>query len=156
MRRAFRWAGGKVRAGQIRYLGIASWGGLLGISEIEAIDLPSLTAWAHEEGAGDAFRFVEVPVSAAMPQAFLEKSQRSAGGKAISLVACAADLGRHIIASAPLLNGKLLQVSCPPELKNAVGTQEPAQVYLEFARSAPGVGAALIGTLSVKHIEMAA
>ena len=156
MRRALRWGGAMVRAGYIRYLGIASWAGLLGLSEIESLDLFALTAWAYEEGAGESLRFIQAPVSAAMPQAFLKKSQRLASGKEVSLVACAAELGQHVIASAPLFNGKLLEVACPPELQNAVGSHEPAQAYLEFTRSAPGVEVALIGTLSVAHIEKAA
>jgi aryl-alcohol dehydrogenase-like predicted oxidoreductase len=54
------------------------------------------------------------------------------------------------------MNGKLLNIPCPPELKNAVDSQDSAQAYLEFSRSAPGVGAALIGTLSVDHLGRAA
>jgi aryl-alcohol dehydrogenase-like predicted oxidoreductase len=156
MRQAFRWLGAMVKSGIIRYFGVASWGGLLGLSESEALDLSALTAWARDEQAGDAFRFLEVPVSAAMPQAFLKRSQGPDGSRAMSLVNCAAYLGKHVIASAPLLNGRLLDIPCPPELQEAVGLTEPAQAYLEFARSAPGVAAALVGTLSVAHIEQAA
>lgn len=156
MRQAFGWGGAMVRAGYIRYLGVATWGGLLGVSDIESLDLCALTAWAREEGAGEAFRFVEAPVSAAMPHAFMKKSQRLASGEAASMVRCAAGLGQHVIASAPLLNGKLLKVPCPPELQDALGWHKPAQVYVEFARSAPGVGVTLIGTLSTAHIEEAA
>lgn len=156
MRQAFRWGGTMVRDGYIRYLGVASWGGFLGLSEIESIDLSVLACWAGEEGAGEAFRFIEVPISAAMPQAFQKKSQRLDGGEPASLIRCATTFGLHVIASAPLLHGNLLKVPCPPELQNALGLHDHAQVYLEFARSAPGVAAALFGTLSVAHLENAA
>ena len=156
MRQAFRWGGAMVRGGCVKYLGLATWGGLLGTSEKEAIDLVELSTWAREEGAGEALRFVQAPVSIGMPQAFLKKSQRLVSGEAASLVRCAAALGYHVIGSAPFLNGKLHKVSCPPELKDALALHRPSQAYLEFARSVPGVGATLVGTLSIAHLEEAA
>jgi aryl-alcohol dehydrogenase-like predicted oxidoreductase len=124
MRRAFEVLEEAVARRMIRYYGTATWGGYID----GLISLPDL-AEAAREIAGDEhhFRFVQLPFSLEMKEA-LETG----------VVDVAGELGMTVIASAPLGQGRL-----SADLPGA----------LQFARSAPGIAAAVVGMSSSRHVE---
>lgn len=124
MRRAFECLEAAASRGAIRYYGTATWGGYID----GMISLPDLAGIAREI-AGDAhhFRFVQLPFSLGMQEA-------SEAG----VLKVARELGMTVIASAPLWQGRL--------------TGDP-QRALQFARSAPGIAAAVVGMSSSRHVE---
>jgi len=112
-----------------------------------------MVRWAAAEGLGDRFRFVQLPLNLGMPDALTARTQR-AEGEEWSAIRLAHQLGLHVITSAPLLQGKLLQLALPRELGLAFPqATTAAQACLEFARSAPGVAASLIGVTTDRHLE---
>lgn len=124
MRRAFECLEAAVARGAIRYYGTATWGGYID----GMMSLPDLAAVAREV-AGDAhhFRFIQLPFS-------LETQEALDTG----VLKDARELGMTVIASAPLGQGSLTG-----DLASA----------LQFARSAPGIAAALVGMSSSRHVE---
>src|SRR5436305_2047838 len=128
MRRAFECLESAVSRGAIRYYGTATWPGYID----GMLSLPALAGIAREV-AGEAhhFRFIQLPFSLGMQEAL-----------AAGVLDVARDLGITAIASAPLWQGRL------------VGDRPAdAQRALQFARSAPGIAAALVGMSSSRHVE---
>src|SRR5205085_2125918 len=94
--------------------------------------------------AGDHhFRAIELPVNLAMPEAFLKPTQPFRFGAQTPLAA-AKDLGMLVLASASLVQMRVAG-RIPPEYAAALGTKDDAETALQFARSVPGVTAALVG-----------
>lgn len=124
MRRAFEYLEEAVARRAIRYYGTATWGGYID----GVISLPDLVEVAREiAGEDHHFRFVQLPFSLEMKEA-LETG----------VLHVARELGMTVIASAPLGQGGLIG-----ELPDA----------LQFARSAPGIAAAVVGMSSSRHVE---
>jgi aryl-alcohol dehydrogenase-like predicted oxidoreductase len=143
MRRAFECLEAAVSRGALRYYGTATWGGYIdGI-----ISLSALAEVAREiAGEEHHFRFVQLPFSLGMQKA-LEP------GSAAGLLNVARDLGITVIASAPLWQGRLTG-DLPPRLVNLLpGLATDAQRAIQFARSAPGIAAAVVGMSSSGHVE---
>lgn len=143
MRRAFECLEAAVSRGALRYYGTATWGGYIdGI-----ISLPALAEAAREvAGEEHHFRFVQLPFSLGMQEA-LEP------GPAAGLLNVARELGITVIASAPLWQGRLTG-DLPPRLVNLLpGLATGAQRAIQFARSAPGIAAAVVGMSSSRHVE---
>lgn len=124
MRRAFEFLETAVVRGRIRYYGTATWGAFID----GLVSLPELFALAREI-AGDEhhFRFVQLPLSLEMQEAL-----------DTGVLNAAIELGITVIASAPLGQGRLTG-----DLPSA----------LQFARSAPGIAAAVVGMSSSRHVE---
>jgi aryl-alcohol dehydrogenase-like predicted oxidoreductase len=143
MRRAFECLEAAVARGAIRYYGTATWGGYIdGI-----ISLPALAGVAREvAGDGHHFRFVQLPYSLGMQEA-------SEPGPAASVLDVAGELGITVIASASLLQGRLTGDIPGPLVKLLPGLATDAQRALQFARSAPGIAAALVGMSCSGHVQ---
>jgi len=143
MRRAFECLETAVARGAIRYYGTATWPGYID----EILSLPALAEVAREV-AGDEhhFRFVELPFS-------LEMQEASQPGPAAGVLDVARELGITVIASASLGQGRLTG-DLPPRLAKLLpDLATDAQRALQFARSAPGITAALVGMSSSRHVE---
>lgn len=145
IRRAFEYLEAAVSRGAIRYYGTATWGGYIdGILSLTAL------ASVAREIAGDAhhFRFVQLPFSLGMQEA--SKPGPAPGSGVLSV---ARELGITVIASAPLWQGRLTG-DLPPRLVELLpGLATDAQRAIQFARSAPGIAAALVGMSSSRHVE---
>jgi aryl-alcohol dehydrogenase-like predicted oxidoreductase len=133
--------------GWIGAYGLATWDSLRSSrSEDSHLELEPTMALAREVGGLDhGFRFLQFPFNAAMPEAAAVRTQRVAG-KARTLFHAARALGLHCCTSVPLLQGQLL---------DRVPSEEglsPAQWSLQFARSAPGTTAALVGMKAPEHL----
>lgn len=128
-----------VVAGAIRYYGTATWNGY----REGKLSLTRLAALATEvAGARHHFRFIQLPMNLAMPEALTS-----------GVLAEAAEHGITVIASASILQGRLAQ-GLPAELAAGfAGLDTDAQRALQFTRSTPGIAVALVGMSQVRHVE---
>jgi aryl-alcohol dehydrogenase-like predicted oxidoreductase len=153
VRAALRRIAGFCREGTVRFVGFSTWGAFVNEDGPERLSLGELTRWAAEEGLADFFRFVQLPVNLALPAALTTPTQ-AYQGRRWSAIRLARHLKLTVIASAPFMNGTLLQKPLPPELAQAFpGARTDAQRCLEFSRSAPGVATCLVGTTSPDHLR---
>lgn len=142
----------EVGAGRIRAYGMATWNGFR--SESRAADylsLEQMTGLAREAGGAEHhFRFVQLPFNLAMPEALVRANQL-VGGKTLSTVQAARELGISLVASASLLQGHLAgKVS--PVIHDALRLKDDLDCALQFVRSAPGIMTALVGMKRVEHV----
>jgi aryl-alcohol dehydrogenase-like predicted oxidoreductase len=143
VRRAFAQLEQLAAAEKIRWYGAATWEGFRKPGQL---DLTRLAAIAAEEcGADHHFRFIQLPFNLAMVEAFT--------GKPESVLAQAARLGITVIASAPLLQTRVLgqMPEVLPELLPGLATD--AQRAIQFTRSTPGIAVALVGMGQPEHVQ---
>ncbi|MEK6711839.1 MAG: aldo/keto reductase, partial [Nitrospinota bacterium] len=135
-----------VAAGKIRCYGAATWTGFR--ADPAAPDYLSLEevlrAALEAGGPGHHFRVVQLPLNLGMPEAF-SKPNQMANGQRVSFLAAAARNGITVMTSGSILQGRAAD-GLPPAVGEAFpGFGTDAQRALQFARSAPGVGVALVG-----------
>ncbi len=153
LKEAFAMLEEAVRAGTIRYYGCATWNAFrLPPGEHGSMSLAETVEVAREV-AGDThhFRFVQMPFNLAMVEAWAFRNQR-AGKEALSMLELAQRLGVAVVGSASLHQGQLT-AGLPPSLVQNLGAADDTQAALQFARSAPGLAAALIGMSAKAHVE---
>ncbi|PRW56126.1 aldo keto reductase [Chlorella sorokiniana] len=163
LRSAFEWAE-RVRAeGQIKAYGIASWSCFrVPPSDRSHLGLQSVVALAEDVGGTDhGFRYIQLPTSAGMPEAWLQPWQELRDGsdsvRLTTAMEAAAELGLGVFASGPLLQAQLLKdsqlaaaLAAVPALQRVQGT---APRLLQFARSTPGLLTALVGHKAPEHVQ---
>jgi aryl-alcohol dehydrogenase-like predicted oxidoreductase len=159
MRAAFEALERAVAEGKIGVYGTATWNGYRQPADADdRLSLDELVALAREVG-GDAhhFRAVQLPLNLSMLEAFNASNQFDAVGKKRPLLEAAVELGVYVMTSGSIQQGRLarrlsdgLRARLDPSLVI------DAQRALQFVRSTPGVGTALIGTKRVAHVEEAA
>lgn len=150
---AFTFLESAVAAGKIGAYGLATWNafrdepksqGYLSLAEMEGI--------AQEAGGAEHhFRFVQLPLNLAMPEALLRPNQ-IVEGKTMATVQAARALKITLVSSAALLQGQLTR-NLPPYIGEALGLKKNSVSALQFARSVPGVTTALAGMSSVEHVH---
>ncbi len=143
----------QVAAGRITRYGVATWNGFRRAPD--ARDHLSLAELVREAtavaGAGHHFRVIQLPYNLAMPEAFTSQTQ-VVDGERLSPIAAAARLGIAVVASASILQGELAR-RLPQRVEDALpGLSTCAQRALQFARSTPGVTAALVGMSQGSHV----
>ncbi|SPE39429.1 Aldo/keto reductase [Candidatus Sulfopaludibacter sp. SbA3] len=142
MRRAFAQLERLVEQGQIGWYGVATWEGF---RKKDALSLPRLAEIATEEGGREHhFRFIQLPFNLGMVEAFLERPE--------SVLKAAARLGIAVVASATLLQTRIL--ANMPESVQALlpGLASDAQRAIQFTRSTPGISVALVGMGRREHV----
>jgi aryl-alcohol dehydrogenase-like predicted oxidoreductase len=87
-----------------------------------------------------------------MTEAFTRANQR-AGKEMVTLVEAARRLGVYIMASASVYQGQLTRNLPAVLAEHLPGLATDAQRALQFVRSTPGIGTALVGMKSVQHVE---
>ena len=93
-----------------------------------------------------------MPVNLAMQEGFALANQRLAD-REVSTLEAAAALGVTAVASASLLQTRVI-ASMPRGIETAIaGLSTHAQRALQFTRSAPGVTTALVGMSQARHVE---
>jgi aryl-alcohol dehydrogenase-like predicted oxidoreductase len=143
-----------VDRGEIRVYGCATWQGLRAEPGARGhITLADLVHLAREI-AGDAhhFRMIQLPINLAMPEAVRVPTQPLPGGKVVTVLEAARELGLTVTASATLMQSQLA-ANLPPavrELFPALATD--AQRAVAFVRSLPGVTSALVGMKQRGHV----
>ncbi|MDA0999286.1 MAG: aldo/keto reductase [bacterium] len=143
-----------VAEGKIGCYGTATWNGYRarpGADEYLSLD----EVWAAAEAAGGKahhFRVVQLPMNLGMTEAFSLPNQRSRGEE-VSFLAAAARRGLTVMASGSILQGAAAR-GLPPLLGEVFpGFRMDAQRAIQFTRSTPGVGVALVGMRQLGHVK---
>ena len=153
MRDAFTLLEERAERGEIGGYGCATWIGFrVGPEHRQHLTLAELVAIAREiAGSTHHFRAVQLPVSLAMPEAARTPTQ-PLGRKLVPLLEAAAALGVGVVASAPLMQGRLAS-GLPDEVRELFpGCTTDAQRALRFTSSLPGVSTVLTGMRRPTHL----
>ena len=140
--------------GRIRCYGAATWNGFR--QDPAARDYLSLVQMM--EAAGDVggddhhFEVIQLPYNLAMPEA-LTLANQSCGGEMVSVLEAARRLNVYVVASASVYQGQLTQRLPPVVGEYLPGLATDAQRAIQFVRSTPGIGTALVGMKSVGHVD---
>lgn len=157
LRQAFELLEDRVSRGEIGFYGTATWDGYRTHPEARHyLDLSRIVALAGEvAGASHHFRVIQLPYNLAMPEALVHMSQRLGedGNDPATPLEAAAHHGIFVMASASIMQGNLSR-ELPSEVREAIPHLETdAQRALEFTRSTPGIGTALVGMKNVHHVD---
>ncbi|MCL4795419.1 MAG: aldo/keto reductase [Bryobacteraceae bacterium] len=141
-------------AGHIRHYGVATWNAFrLKPGQDERLSLPRLIELARNTAGEDHhFRFIQLPLNLAMPEAFTYP-HALLDGEGINVLEVAARSGITVVASASLNQARLVN-GLPARLRSRWSApQTDAEFALQFARSAPGVTTALAGMGQTAHVR---
>jgi aryl-alcohol dehydrogenase-like predicted oxidoreductase len=142
IRRAFARLERLADCGKIRWYGCATWDGF---RQSGQLSLPRLAEIASEEGGADhRFRFIQLPFNLGMVEAYV--------GQPESVLAQAARHGIAAIASATLLQSRVLEHMPDAVADLLPGLETAAQRAIQFTRSTPGISAALVGMGRPEHV----
>lgn len=135
-------------SGHLVSYGLATWDSLRIAPDAPGyLALETAVRVAREVGGTDhGFRFVQFPFNLAMPEAIRDRNQ-PVGGEKRTLFDAARRLGLGCFTSVPLLQGQLARAGPRREGFTA------AQTALQFARSAPGTLAPLVGQKRSEHLS---
>ncbi len=149
---AFEACEGFVAAGKIRAYGVATWNGFRVPPGQEGhLSLARLLQAAASAGGREHhFRWIQLPLNLAMPEAFLAPTQ-VLGGEAMTPLAAAQSSGLSVQTSASIMQARILR-QLPDGFAEALGLRTPAQAALQFTRSCPGVTTALCGMGQAAHV----
>lgn len=154
LRTAFEFLEKKVSEGKIRWYGTATWSGYrVPPQNEEYLSLEDVNILAREAGGvNHHFKFIQLPVNLAMPEAWVLQNQKY-GADLIPLLELARKLGIQVLASASLLQGQLTR-PFPSEFQSLFSNfKKSSQCSLQFVRSCPGVVTALVGMKQKEHVR---
>lgn len=153
LRKAFEACEALAAEGRIGAYGCATWNGFRVPPDApEHLSLEALLEDAESVGGKDHhFRWIQLPLNLAMPQAYRTATQ-SFRGRMLTPLEAAMAAGIQVQASASLMQAKILPQL--PEGEGALlqGCATPAQAALQFVRSCPGVATALCGMGRPEHV----
>jgi aryl-alcohol dehydrogenase-like predicted oxidoreductase len=134
--------------GRLRAYGLATWDCLRAPpTDPNFFSLESAVQLARRVGGEEhGFRFVQFPFNLTMPEAATTANQ-PIGGARRTLFEAAHRLGVGCFTSVPLFQGQLARSGLKRDGLNA------AQTALQFARSAPGTIAPLVGQKRPEHLS---
>lgn len=142
LRRAFAELERQVERQTIRYYGAATWDGF---RKKGALSLPRMVEIAAEEGGPEHhFRVIQLPFNLGMVEAFVDRPE--------SVLEAAARLGVAAVASATLLQTRVLEQMPDAVAELLPGLATPAQRAIQFTRSTPGISVALVGMSRRQHV----
>ena len=148
----------RAAAGDIGHYGVATWEAFRVPRDHDRyLSLPEVVSRARAAAdragtTGTHFRAVQLPFNVHMADAFTLSVHESADGTQ-SALRFADEAGLDVFASAPILQGDLAEPGgMPAVVETELTGDTPAQRAINFARSAPGVTAALVGTGSPEHV----
>ena len=146
----------RVQAGDIRHYGVATWEAFRVERGSESyLSLPEVVERARSaaETVGSAatgLRAIQLPFNVYMADAFTVAAHDTPDG-AKSALWFANDAGLDVFTSASLMQGRLA-TEMPEDVAAKLEGETHAQRAINFARSAPGVTSALVGTGSPEHV----
>jgi aryl-alcohol dehydrogenase-like predicted oxidoreductase len=139
---------------KLQMYGVATWNGFrVSPTASDYHSLERMVNLAREVG-GDThgFRFIQLPLNLAMPEALTLRNQTVADEELPTLEA-AQRLGVTVVASASMLQGRVAQ-GLPKSVREPLGSlPTDAQTAIQFVRSTPGLTTALVGMSHVEHVE---
>ncbi|MFN2515638.1 MAG: aldo/keto reductase [Pyrinomonadaceae bacterium] len=140
--------------GKLSFYGVATWNGFRvppggnGYHSLERM----VTVAREIGGESHGFRFIQLPLNLAMPEA-LNLTNQVVDGEQMSALEAAIALGVTVISSASIFQGRVAQ-NLPEDLRVSLGSLPTnAQTAIQFVRSAPGITTALVGMSSCEHVE---
>jgi aryl-alcohol dehydrogenase-like predicted oxidoreductase len=150
--RAFTACEGFVAAGKIRAFGVATWNGFrVPPGQAGHLSLARLLKAATLAGGREHhFRWLQLTLNLAMPEAFLAPTQLI-DGTAMTPLEAAQVSGLSVQTSASIMQARILR-QLPDGFAEALGLHTPAQAALQFTRSCPGVTVALCGMGHAAHV----
>jgi aryl-alcohol dehydrogenase-like predicted oxidoreductase len=153
MRSAFQALEGAVDEGKVLWYGTATWDGYRQPPEApDYLALAELVAAAHDvQGDGHHFRVIQLPHNLAMPEALTQQNQRI-DGQMLSPLEAAQAFDIYVMCSATIMQSRLAQ-GLPDVLAQVFHLDTDAQRAIQFVRSSPGVGSALVGMKQLRHVE---
>ena len=153
MRAAFGALEEAVAAGSIARYGTATWTGYrVDPGDPGYLSLQDLVAAARDVGGADHhFKVIQLPYNLGMTEAFTRANQR-VKDRMVPVLEAARELGVYVMASASLHQGQLTRL--PPMMAEFIpGLTTDAQRAVQFVRSTPGVGTALVGMKTPAHVD---
>jgi aryl-alcohol dehydrogenase-like predicted oxidoreductase len=152
LQRAFQLLENNVKAGKLRYYGLATWNAFrVPNGSRDCISLADADQIAREVGGAEHhFRFIQLPFNLAMPEAY-DLANQTVGKKNVSVLTAATQLGVAVIGSATLYQGRLTQ-GLPASIRHTLGMKSDGENAIQFSRSAPGLTTALIGMGHKQHV----
>jgi aryl-alcohol dehydrogenase-like predicted oxidoreductase len=147
----------RVAAGDVHRYGVATWEAFRVPPDHDAyLSLPEVVerARAAAEAVGRAetgFAAVQLPFNVAMADAFTVRAH-PLDGERRSALAVARSLDLDVFTTASLAQGDLLD-GLPAAVATELSGETTAQRAINFARSAPGVTCALVGTSDEAHVD---
>jgi aryl-alcohol dehydrogenase-like predicted oxidoreductase len=154
LRAAFEFLEQAVNENRIKYYGVATWNGFREEPDSEGYHSLETMVGLARQLAGDEhhFRFIQLPVNLAMPEALFFQNQKLED-EYVSVVEAAEAFGITAIASGSLLQGQAAR-GLPEAIRGALGSlRTDAQTGIQFVRSAPGITTALVGMSNLAHVE---
>ncbi len=153
IRAAFEFLESAVATGKIGAYGMATWNAFReNVQSPGHMSLAEIEAMAREAGGPDHhFRFLQLPLNLAMPEALLRPNQ-TVQAKTFATLQAARALGITVVVSASLLQGQLTR-NLPKHITQAIRGESDAERALQFARSAPAVVTALAGMSRAEHVR---
>ena len=143
-----------VADGQVGLYGVATWDGLrVAPDHGHYIDLTRVLEAAERAGGREHhFGAIQLPYHLAMTEALTVANQRH-GDETVSVLDAADRLDLVVLGSVSLLQRQLV-VSLPERIARQM-RDRPSHAHraLDFARSAPGITTALVGTSCVEHMQ---
>jgi aryl-alcohol dehydrogenase-like predicted oxidoreductase len=143
--------------GSIQHYGVATWEAFrVQPDHPRYLSLPRVVACARSAAAAAGneathLRAIQLPFNVEMADAFTVDAHDGAAGTQ-SALRFANDAGLAVFTSASLKQGALTG-GLPGAVADRVAGETPAQRAINFARSAPGVTASLVGASSVSHVQ---
>ena len=95
---------------------------------------------------------IQLPYNLAMPEAFTRANQKLEG-VFVSTLAAAQRLGMYVMASASVYQGQLTRGLPAVVTDYLPGLTSDAQRAIQFVRSTPGIGTALVGMKTLAHVD---
>jgi aryl-alcohol dehydrogenase-like predicted oxidoreductase len=154
LRVAFEFLEQNVAAGHIQNYGVATWNGFR--VEPDAPGYHSLAKMVEiardVNGDNHHFRFIQLPVNLAMPEALTFQNER-VGDENLSVLEAAERFGITVVGSASILQGRVAR-GLPEAIRKSLGSlATDAQAGIQFVRSASGLTTALVGMSHSAHVE---
>lgn len=142
----------QVKTGKVRFYGVATWSALRVTENArDYISLVEIEELARQVGGdGHHFRFVQLPFSLAMPEAY-GLPNHGTGTEKKSLLSVASSLGIAVVGSATLSQARLTR-GLPDFVSRILGMKSAAENAIQFARSTPGLTTSLIGMGHKEHV----
>jgi aryl-alcohol dehydrogenase-like predicted oxidoreductase len=154
LREAFGALEAAVQADKIARYGAATWNAFrLDPGQPGYVSLAEMVGVARDVGGADHhFRVIQLPYNLGLTEAFTRANQQL-GNETVTALEAARRLGLYVMASAAVHQGQLTR-NLPAVLTEFLpGLETDAQRAIQFVRSTPGIGTALVGMKTVAHVE---